>query len=113
MMRAMRPFVVLALVAAAAVFVSSASASVRVVKSPGRVTAGDKASVTITVSPRSRCTIGVYYSTRRSEAKGLGPKRGTTIVWTWNVGNATKPGRWPIKIDCGAAGKVQTSIVVR
>jgi len=109
----MRLTLIVLLAVAAAAFVSSASASVRVMKSAGRVTAGDKASVTITVSPRSRCTIGVYYSSTRSEAKGLVPKRGTTIVWTWNVGSATKPGRWPIKIDCGTAGKAQTSVVVR
>ena len=113
MMLAMRSTVVLALAAAVAVFASSASAGVRVMKPAGRVTAGDQASVTIAVSPRSRCTIGVYYSSTRSEAKGLAPKRGTTIVWTWTVGSATKSGRWPIKIECGKAGTVQTSILVR
>jgi len=112
-MLAMRSTVLLTIVAAAAVLVSSASATVRVLKPAGRVTAGDKASVTITVSPRSRCTIGVYYSSTRSEARGLGPKRGTTIVWTWTVGSATKSGRWPVKIECGKAGTVQTSVVVR
>jgi hypothetical protein len=113
MMVAMQSTVVLSVVAAAAVLVSSASASIRVMKPAGRVSAGDKASVTIVVSPRSRCTIVVYYSTTRSEAKGLGPKRGTTIVWTWTVGSATKSGRWPIKIDCGSAGKARTSVLVR
>ena len=42
----------------AGVLVSSAAATVRVTKRPGRVTHGDKASVTIAVSPKARCTIG-------------------------------------------------------
>ena len=109
----MRFGAVVSIVVAAVVLVSSASANVRVMKPAGRVSPGDKASVTIGVSPRSRCTIGVYYSSTRSEARGLGPKRGATIVWTWTVGSATKSGRWPIKIECGKAGTVQTSIVVR
>jgi len=113
MMVTMRSIAVVLVLAAAAVLASSASAGVRVVKSAGKVTPGDKASVTIAVSPRSRCVIGVYYSSTRSEAKGLGPKRGSTIVWTWTVGSATKSGRWPIKIDCGTSGKVQTTVVVR
>jgi hypothetical protein len=100
-------------VVVAAVFVSAAAAAVRVTKRPGRVSTGDLASVTVTVSPRARCTIGVYYSTTASRAAGLGAKRGTTITWTWRVGSNTKPGTWPVKVDCGKSGKTQTSITVR
>ena len=74
---------------------------------------GDMASVTVSVSPRARCTIGVYYSTTASRAAGLGAKRGTKITWTWRVGSNTKPGMWPVKIDCGKSGKTQTSVTVR
>ena len=99
----------------AAVFVSSAAAAVRVTKRPGRVSTGDMASVTVSVSvsPKARCTIGVYYSTTASRAAGLGAKRGTKITWTWRVGSNTKPGTWPVKIDCGKSGKAQTSVTVR
>jgi len=100
---------------AAAEKVSSAlaAATVRVTKRPGRVSPGDKASVTVVVSPKARCTIGVYYSTRRSEAHGLGPKTAKTITWTWGIGSSTKAGTWPVKIDCGKSGKAQTSVTVR
>lgn len=91
----------------------TALASVRITKRPGRVTHGDKASVTVVVTPKARCTIGVYYSTTRSEARGLGPKTAKTITWTWTVGSNTKPGSWPVKIDCGKSGKAQTSVKVR
>jgi hypothetical protein len=91
---------------------ASASASVRVTKAPGRVAAGDFASVTVILSPRARCTIGVYYTTRKSEAGGLGPKSGATVTWRWRVGSRTLPGRFPVKIDCGASGKAQTTIRV-
>jgi hypothetical protein len=97
----------------AAVFVSAAVAAVRVTKRPGRVSTGDMASVTVAVSPRARCTIGVYYSTTASRAAGLGAKRGTKVTWTWRVGSNTKPGTWPVKIDCGKSGKAQTSVTVR
>jgi hypothetical protein len=65
------------------------------------------------VSPKARCTIGVYYSTGRSAAHGLGSKYAKTITWTWTVGSATKAGTWPIKIECGKSGTAQTTVVVR
>lgn len=109
----MRRWLILALVTGlAAVLVSSASATVRITKAPGRVARGGSASVTVTVSPKARCTIGVYYSTTTSRARGLGPKTANTITWTWTVGSTTKTGRWPIKIDCGKSGKAETSITV-
>lgn len=100
-------------VCCALLVVGSAAASVRITKKPGRVTAGDTASVTVAVSPSARCTIGVYYSTTKSGASGLGPKKGATVKWTWRVGTNTKHGSWPVKIDCGKSGKAQTVVTVR
>ena len=108
-----RVLIVLFAVALAGVLASTAVAAVRVTKRPGRVSTGDLASVTVSVSPRARCTIGVYYSTTASRAAGLGAKRGTKITWTWRIGSNTKPGTWPVKIDCGKSGKAQTSVTVR
>jgi hypothetical protein len=107
-----RRLTVASVIVVAAVFASSASAAVRITKQPGRVSRGDSASVTVAVSPKARCTIGVYYSTTKSGARGLGPKTAKTITWTWTVGSTTKTSRWPIKIDCGKSGKAQTSITV-
>ena len=112
MMRPMRHALLFAVAAVlAAVFVSSAAATVRVTKRPGRVSPGDTASVTVVVSPKARCTIGVYYSSSQSEESGLGAKPATKITWT--IGPNTKPGTWPVKIDCGKSGKAVTSITVR
>jgi hypothetical protein len=105
--------VTLVVVVAAALFVSSASATVRITNQPGRVSRGDSASVTVAVSPKARCTIGVYYSTTKSGARGLGPKTAKTITWTWTAGSTTKTGRWPVKIDCGKSGQVRSSITVK
>ena len=91
---------------------ASVVATVRITKRPGRVNHGDDASVTVIVSPKARCTIGVYYSTTRSRARGLGAKRGGTITWTWTVGSNTNPGAWPVKIDCGKSGKAATTVTV-
>ena len=114
MIRPMRRSLILVLaVVLATVFVSSAAATVRVTKRSGRVTRGASASVTVVVSPKARCQIGVYWSSRKSEASGLGAKTGKKITWTWRVASNTKRGTWPIKIDCGKSGKAQTSITVR
>jgi hypothetical protein len=110
----MRRTLMLALAAGLALaLVSSAAASVRVTKRPGRVSPGDTASVTVVVTPRARCTIGVYYSSSKSAARGLGAKTAKTITWTWTVGSNTRSGTWPVKIDCGRSGKAQTSVTVR
>jgi hypothetical protein len=105
--------VLVAAVALAAMLASSAFATVRVTKTPGAVGTGDMASVTVRVTPKARCTIGVYYTTRRSEARGLGAKTGAEITWRWRVGSNTIPGRFPVRIDCGKSGKAQTTIRVR
>lgn len=97
----------------AGVLVSSALATVRITKKPGRVATSDMASVSVTVSPKARCKIGVYYSTTASRAAGLGAKTGTKLTWTWRVGSNTKPGIWPVKIDCGKSGKAATVVTVR
>ena len=70
--RVKRCLALLLAVVLAGVLVSSAAAAVRVTKRPGRVSTGDMASVTVSVSPNARCTIGVYYSTIASRAAGLG-----------------------------------------
>jgi hypothetical protein len=108
-----RSLIVVLTVVLAAVFVSSAAATVRLAKRPGRVSRGDSASVTVVVSPKARCRIGVYWSSRKSEASGLEGKTGKKITWTWRVASNTNPGTWPIKIDCGKSGKTQTRITVR
>ena len=87
-----RLFILLTAIVLAGIIVSSAFAAVRVTKRPGRVLTGDTASVTVSVSPQARCTIGVYYSTTASHAAGLGPKRGTKITWTWRVGSTRSRG---------------------
>ena len=110
MRRVLSPILVLVV---AGVLASAATAAVHVTKRPARASGGDTVSVTIRVSPRARCTIGVYYSTRRSEARGLVAKTGTTITWTWQVGSSTKAGTWPVKIDCGKSGRAQVGLVVR
>ena len=108
-----RSLIVFLAVVLAAVVVSSAAATVRATKRAGRVYPGETASVTVVVSPKARCTIGVYYSTTKSGARGLGAKTAKTITWTWVVGPTTKAGTWPIKINCGTSGKAQTSVTVR
>ena len=72
----------------------------------GTVSPNDTASLTVTVSPKARCTIKVVYETTVSKAAGLGPKTGTKLTWKWKVGSSTHAGRWPVTVDCGKSGKL-------
>lgn len=97
---------VLAIALASLVLVAGAAASVRKVAFTTVVRPSDYASLTVSVSPRARCTIKVVYKTTVSHAKGLGPKTGGRIMWRWKIGSSTRPGRWPVTIDCGKSGKL-------
>ena len=76
------------------------------------VRAGENASLTVRVSPRARCAIGVTYGVVVSKAKGLGPKNGGKITWRWRVGTSTRPGRWPVIVRCGKSGTLRLTIRV-
>jgi hypothetical protein len=61
--------ILLVAIVLAGVLVSSALAAVKVTKRPGRVSTGDMASVTVSVSPKARCTIGVCPQASRLRMK--------------------------------------------
>jgi hypothetical protein len=101
--------------AALAVFPATASAKVRLVHVTSPVLAGDYATLKAKISTRrATCSITVYYKSGPSKAKGLYPKRthNRRVSWTWKVGIRTTPGRWPIVVSCGRAGKLHTSFRV-
>jgi micrococcal nuclease len=113
--------VLAALVAAALVSAVSAEARLSALAAADTVTrvrvtspisAGSYATLTVRVSRTATCSITVYYYSGPSHAAGLYPKRGRLISWTWKVGTRTTPGRWPIVVNCGSAGKLRTSFVV-
>jgi hypothetical protein len=114
MIRVVRGFVVTLIVCLAAlVTTSTASATVKRVSFTATVSPNDYATLTVSVSPKSRCTITVVYDTVVSKAKGLGPTTGTKITWRWKVGSATHAGRWPVTVNCGKAGKLTVRLRVR
>ena len=106
-----RVFVGLALVAVLVV-PATAAASVRLTSVTSPIRHGAYATLSVRVSRTATCSITVYYKSGTSVAQGLYPKRGTRISWTWKVGTRTTPGRWPIVVSCGSAGRLQTSFVV-
>jgi hypothetical protein len=111
--RRMRSGVALLVVGLTLALASSATAAVKRTAFTAAVTAGEYASLTVQVTPKSRCTIKVVYSTGPSRAAGLGAKIGGKITWRWRVGSNTKPGRWPVTVDCGKAGKHSAYLRVR
>lgn len=108
----MRSFVPLATVIAALVFAAPAISAVHKVAFTASVHANGRASLTVTVSPRARCTITVIYDTVVSKAKGLGPKTGGRITWSWKVGSRTHAGLWPVVVRCGKSGTLRLRLRV-
>ena len=92
----MRRLFVIAAVAAALVVPTAAAASVTLVSVTSPASPGSDATLTVSLSKTSTCSIAVYYKSGPSVAQGLYPKRGRRISWTWMVGTRTTPGRWPI-----------------
>lgn len=97
----------------AGVLAAPSSAAVRKVSFTSTVSAGDYASLTVSVSPRTRCSITVTYATGASKASGLGRKSGGRITWRWRVGTKTTPGRWPVVVDCGKSGRLRVTLRTR
>jgi hypothetical protein len=109
----MRSAIVLsACVLLALAVISMASATVKRVSFTAVVSPNDYARLEVRVKPRARCTITVIYSTGESSAKGLRAKTGGVIIWRWKVGSQTKPGRWPVRVDCGKSGKLNLRLRV-
>ena len=111
----MRRVVLIVAIALALVVTAVASASVRLglVSKTSPVKAGANATLTVRVSPSRACTIAVFYTTVKSQAKGLNKKTpiGGRVTWTWKVGSNTLPGRHRIVVSCGSAGTLNTSFV--
>jgi hypothetical protein len=74
------------------------------------IRAGKDASLTVRVSPRTRCTVEVSHNI--AAPRGLGPKSGGTITWRWRVGANTRPGRWPVIVRCGTSGTLKLTMRV-
>jgi hypothetical protein len=106
--------VIAAILAISLVAVTTAEARVALVRVTSPVSAGSYATLTVKVSRPARCSITVNYYSGPSEAKGLYPKRSSRgrVSWTWKVGTRTTPGRWPIRVNCGAVGSLRTSFRV-
>lgn len=76
------------------------------------IRAGKDALLTVSVSPRARCTIEVVYDGVAAKTAGLGPRSGDRITWRWRVGADTRPGRWPVIVRCGKSGRLELRIRV-
>jgi hypothetical protein len=96
----------------AAMISATAEAAVKPASRTLNVAAGAYASLTVKVTPTATCRITVLYKSGPSEAAGLYPKRGSLITWTWKVGTRTTAGNWPVRVDCGAAGRYATTLRV-
>lgn len=95
-----------------------AALSIKITKSPGKVSRNAYATLTAKAPPGARCSIDVAYSSGSSTASGLGDKKvgsSGVVTWKWRVGSNTAKGSWPIYISCslnGRNGDVTTSIKV-
>ena len=80
------------------------------------IRAGAYVSLTVTVTPRARCTIAIIYNTRGESRwlrdDDLTPKTGGRITWGWVVPKNAIPGRTPITVSCGGSGTLRAQMVV-
>ncbi len=111
----LKSILVLSLAVVALAIPAAASAKVRLLHVTSPASPGSYATLTVSVSPARTCSITVFYKSGTSVARGLYRKRTSAagrVSWTWMVGTRTTGGRWPIAVDCGSAGRLQTSFVV-
>jgi hypothetical protein len=97
-----------------AVVTSGASASVKRVAVTSPVRIGGVATLTVSVSPRARCTleVTVKYAAGVPRLEGLPAKTGTRITWRFPIGKQLQPGRWPLIVNCGKSGTLRTTITL-
>jgi hypothetical protein len=109
-----RSFLVVSIAVGMLALPTAAAARVRLIHVTSPISAGSYARLTAAVSLTRTCSISVYYKSGRSKAAGLYPKRPYhgRVSWTWKVGTRTTPGRWPITVSCGSAGRLRTSFRV-
>ncbi len=77
---------------------------IKIIKEAGTVDNNSFASLTIQGKPNTEYVCSVKYSSKWSEANGLGRKtsdKNGYVTWKWKVGAKTKPGEHPIKISGG------------
>lgn len=88
----------------------SADDTLCVTKEAGKVKNNDEAELTINGKPDTEYRISVFYSTKRSEAKGLEnatTDSNGTLTWIWKVGAKTAAGKHKIEIE-GGGEKITT-----
>ncbi len=105
---------VVVLLGAGLVGATVASAAVERIALTSTVTAGRSAKLTVSVSPKARCTLRVTAKYRNSvpRAQELGPKTGGRVTWRWRIGPNVEPGRLPVIVRCGESGTLKTSITI-
>lgn len=95
---------------------NGAAGTVRQVSLSSKIRAGSRVLLTVTVTPRARCTINVIYNTtsesRWLRGDDLAPKTGGRITWTFVVPKNATPGRTPITVSCGGSGMLRTELLV-
>lgn len=77
--------------------VTPASFRVKKLSLTSPIRPGKVASLTIRVSPRTRCKAQVPSAYKGAQAMPLAAKAGGTITWRWRV---AAPGRWPVVVRC-------------
>ena len=105
---------VVVLLSVGLVGVTVASAAVERIALTSTVTAGRSAKLTVSVSPKARCTLRVTAKNGNSvpRAQELEPKTGGRVTWRWRIGPNVEPGRLPVIVRCGESGTLKTSITI-
>lgn len=87
--------------------------TLKITQEAGTVNNNSIATVKISGKPDTKYTLSVYYTTKKSSAKGTGTVTSDAngnATWSWKVGAKTKPGTHKIVIE-GGGERLETSFV--
>lgn len=85
--------------------------TLKITKEAGKVSNNSTATVKIKGKPGTKYNLSVYYTTKKSTAKGTGTVTSDAdgnAAWSWKVGAKTKPGMHKIVIE-GGDEKIETT----
>jgi hypothetical protein len=92
----------------------AAPAGVHLISVTSPVSSGAKATVTASVSPAQLCSIAVQNATGVYPTPNLKPTRPKSgrVSWSWSIAKKMPAGTWTVKVSCGTAGSLTTSMQV-
>ena len=101
-------------IATALAIPSVVSADVQLISFKSPVQIGTNTTLTVSVSPARLCSLAISNGTRVYQTSDTQPKspKKRQVSWTWKIAKTMALGTWTVKVSCGSAGTLTTSMKV-